>query len=325
MHLVLVILLFILGVLFIVKGGDLLIDACFMLSKISGISPIIIGATLVSLSTALPEITVSLIAIHHELYDLAVGNAIGSMICNICLVLGAGILLSPQKINLAEFQNKGSLLIFLNLLLFLLCFNFQIDFLESVLLLTIFFMFFYYNLKEAKQSYNIKRNEKKMHLSKKKLLLSILQFLFSVGFIFIGSNLIVKNGEMLAQLLGLDGGVVGFTIIAVSTSLPELITTILAVKKKNMELALGNIIGANIINITLLFGLGGFISGVSGLLVSSNALYVLLPLLFIMTLLLLLPIFRTKKTHRLQGIMLIIIYIIYTIFILSTLIKHTST
>lgn len=323
MQIALVLLLFILGLFFIIKGGDLLIDACFMLSKISGISPVIIGATLISLATALPEITVSLIAINSKLFDLAIGNAIGSMICNICLVLGAGIILSPQKIKLNYFQNKASLLIFLNLLLFLLCFNFKIDYLESFLLIIICIMFFYYNVKEAKESIKYKKNKTKQY-STKKIIITALQFLISCGFIFLGSQLIVKNGEKLTYLLNLEGEVIGFTFIAASTCLPELITTILAVKKNSMELALGNIVGANIINITLLFGLGGFISGSSGLLVSKNALFMLLPFLFLMTLILFLPIFKTQKTYRLQGIILIIIYLIYTLFILSTLILHTS-
>jgi cation:H+ antiporter len=163
MQLFLVIVLFILGLFFIVKGGDLLVDACFLLSKISGISPALIGATLVSLATALPEITVSLIAIHNNLFDLAIGNAIGSMICNVCLVLGAGILLSPQKVKIKEFQNKGFLLIFLNLLLFMLCINFQIDFLESLLLLIICVMFFQNNISEAKQFMGQKNKQKKQY------------------------------------------------------------------------------------------------------------------------------------------------------------------
>jgi cation:H+ antiporter len=150
------------------------------------------------------------------------------------------------------------------------------------------------------------------------------QFTIGCLLIFIGSRLIVQNGERLSQLLHIDGEIIGFTIIAASTCLPELVTTIIAVKKNSIELALGNIIGANIINITLLFGLGGFLSGKSGLIISKHALFVLLPFLFMITLLLLLPIFKTKKAHRLQGVFLIFIYLIYTLFILSTLIQHAS-
>ena len=325
MDLFVIILLFCIGVFFIVKGSDFLVDACLMFSNITGISQVVIGATFISLVTALPEITISFIAIREGLHHLAVGNAIGSMVCNVCLVLGAAILLSPQKVKLREFKNKGALLIFLNILLFFLCFNFYIDLFESILLIIICVLFFQSNFKEAKRSIENKKQDFKIITHKKrKIIFTLLQFIIGVISVFFGSRLLVATSENLSIILKIKSELIGYTLLAFSTCLPELVTTLLAIKKQSIELALGNIVGANIINITLLFGLGGIVAGTSGLFISKHTLFMLIPMLFMISLLLLLPIFKTKKTHRFQGIMLLAIYVFYTIFILSTLIVHTS-
>lgn len=166
MQLLIILLFLILGLFFIIKSSDTLIDACFLFASFTGISKVVIGATLISTATALPEIVTSIIAITKNLYSLAVGNAIGSMICNIALVLGAGIILLPQKVNLQEFKNKAVLLVFLNLLLFFMCLNFRLQILESFLLLLFFFLFLYENTKSAKKS--IQQN-KKNKMDKKKV------------------------------------------------------------------------------------------------------------------------------------------------------------
>jgi len=306
-----VILLFLLGLVLILRGGDYLVDACLMLSKITGISQVVIGATLVSVATALPEICVSLIAVANYLHYLAVGNALGSMICNIALVLGMGIILSPQKIQLKEFKNKAVILMFLIFLLFTLCINLKIGLVESVLLLSMGVLFLYINFREAKFSMEEKKLADKTIVTKKEIATFLLKFIF-------GANLLVKNSEILGEMMGVNTEIIGFTVIAFSTCLPELVTTITALRKQSMELALGNIVGANIMNITLLFGLGALLSGNTGLQISKNASFVLIPLLIFMTLLLILPILATKKIWRIQGIFLLIIYIAYIAIILST-------
>jgi cation:H+ antiporter len=316
----LVILLFILGLLFIIKGSDFLIDSCLILSQLTSISKIVIGATLVGIATSLPEISVSLIAVGQNLHHMAVGNAIGSMICNVALITGAAIVIAPQRIALNSFKSKAFLLIILNFVLFLFCLNLKIRLVESVILLSICGSFFYVNIIEAKKSLKEHQKNKTNASLKKDWLILILQFIIGVSSIFVGANMLVDNGERIAFMLNMGSEIVGLTVIAFSTSLPELITTIAAVKKKSMDLVLGNIIGTNIINITLLFGLGGVLAGSAGLNISKSALLVSIPLLIFITLMLVLPILKTAKTNRIQGVLLVTTYIFYTLFILSTLI-----
>ena len=324
MYQVLIILLFILGLFFIIKGSDFLIDSCLMLSKLTSISQVIIGATLVSVATSLPEISVSLIAVAHDLHDLAVGNAIGSMICNVALVIGAAIVIAPQKVSLKSFKSKALLLIFLNFVLFIFCINLKIGLIESIILVSICAMFFYINILEAKKSLKEHKKTKSNIGIKKDWAILFFKFIIGTLAIFIGANMLVHNGERLAYMLNIGSEVIGLTIIAFSTSLPELITTMSAVKRKSMELALGTIIGTNIINITLLFGFGGLLAGRVGLNISKSTLSVSIPLLIFMTLTLILPILKTSKTHRIQGILLIATYLLYTLIILSTLITSTQ-
>ena len=320
MQQLLVILLFILGLLFIVKGSDFLIDSCLILSKLTSISKIVIGATLVSIATSLPEISVSLIAVAQDLHNMAVGNAIGSMICNVALITGAAIVIAPQKIEVNSFKSKAFLLVFLNFVLFIFCLNLKIRLLESIILVSICGIFFYVNIIEAKKSLEEHRKTKTNVSLKKDWLILFFQFLIGLLSIFVGANMLVDNGERIAFMLNMGSEIIGLTVIAFSTSLPELITTISAIKKKSMDLALGNIIGTNIINVTLLFGLGGLLAGRAGLNISKGALLVSIPLLIFITLTLVLPILKTSKTHRIQGVLLIATYILYTLIILSTLI-----
>ena len=160
-------------------------------------------------------------------------------------------------------------------------------------------------------------------MKKKDWAILMLEFIVGCASIFMGSNMLVENGEKLAFMLNIGSEVVGLTVIAFSTSLPELITTLAAIKKKSMGLALGTIIGTNIINVTLLFGLGGLLAGRAGLNISKGALLISIPFLIFITLLLILPILKTSKTYRLQGILLIITYLLYTLIILSTLMLGT--
>lgn len=316
MYTLLIVLLFILGLFFIVRGGDFLVEACLKISDITGINKIIIGATLVSLATALPEICVSLIAIANDLHHLAVGNALGSMICNVALVLGAAFIISQKKINLKNFETKAWLLLSLNIVLFIFALNLKIGMLESFVLLVSFVLFFIYNFVKAKKQ--VKENKTPKIKDKKLILKTIIKFAVGTFGIFVGAKMLVSNGELLALALGVNSEAIGLTIIAFGTCLPELITTIISIKKESMELALGNIVGANIINITLLFGLGSVLSGFN-LSLPLTSLLKTLPILLLSVFLLILPILNTSKTHKFQGILLVAIYVIYMLYIIASL------
>lgn len=323
MYTVLVSLLFILGLFFIVRSGDLLVDASFLISEITGVSKLIIGATLVSLATALPEICVSLIGITNNLHYLAVGNAVGSMICNLALVISIAIIIAPGKIKQKSFNTKSDILIVLTTILFIFCLDFKITPLESFVLLSLFIAFFVYNFLEAKQQIALKKeltqNKVKKNFSKKLIIKTAVKFLLGTLGIFVGANMLVRNGQVLATLLNINSEIIGLTVIAFGTCLPELITTIVSIKKESMSLALGNVMGANIINITLLFGLGGLLGGSTGLRVPVSSVATSIPILLLLTLILIVPIIAGKKTYKKQGIMLMAIYVIYTIYIIAKL------
>ncbi|MDE7373525.1 MAG: sodium:calcium antiporter, partial [Clostridia bacterium] len=292
------VILLILGIILVVKGGDWFVDAASWIAEVSGIPTFIIGATIVSLATTLPEILVSSISAGQidpitglpSGAGMAIGNAVGSVNCNIALIMAISLLFMPVAFKRKDYATKMILLLLaISVLWTVSAINTNVTWWEALIVLAVFIAFMAENVLSAKKHskelipaveadtpipntteeqkpsvleklgiltyYVNKQNSKKITLKKsgkvierKDIFKNIFLFILGAAGIVIGAQLMCDNGAMFAEKLGMSKDLVGVTILAVGTSLPELVTTITAIAKKKSDLSVGNVIGANIID-----------------------------------------------------------------------------
>lgn len=322
-----------LGITFLIVGGNWFVSSAIDFGKKTKIPSIIVGATIVSIATTLPELFVSTISAARGSFGLSIGNAAGSVICNTALIAGLSMAFMPTIIKEKDSPIKYWILIASSILLFVFAIslngNFAIEWYEALIFIAIFALFMTINIVEAKNTMKTMRLESLSVKKKKaeeenteniKWWKIIVFFMLGAGGVAGGAILTVNNAEAIAKALGISDTFIGLTVAAIGTSLPELVSTIVSIKKKNSEIGYGNIIGANILNITLIVGLSGLISGGVGLTVSTLTFAVSLPFIIFITAIFLLPIIFKQKTYRWQGITLLVLYFAYmTYLIVATL------
>ena len=312
MSLIWVILLFALGILLIVKGGDYFVDAATWIAEVSGVPKVIVGATVVSIATTLPEIIVSITAAVSGSADIAVGNAIGSVTANTGLILSICALTAPFAIKIRDYALKGILFVLAAVSIYIFSLKGSLSIIGSVLLFVIFIVFIYENVKLAKENIG---GDNSLETNKKETAYKIFQFVAGTAGIVIGARLLVDNGKLLAQFLGVPEAIIGVTLIAIGTSLPELVTTIIAVSKKQGALSVGNIIGANIIDTTLIVPICGIISG-RPLAIEKQSLMLDMPACIIAAAVAVIPMLLMKRLMRWQGVLLLSVYIAYLVLLM---------
>lgn len=321
MALWLVILLFIIGLFAIVKGGDMFVDAASWMAEVSGIPKLIIGATVVSLATTLPELIVSVMATMDGKIDMAIGNAIGSVTANTGLIMGISILIIPAVISRKDYIMKAIFLLGATMLMVIFGFNGRIGVLESALLLVIFMLALIENVKEARSCMIIAGERvcaiEDKAVSRKEKTGNVIKFVLGAAMIVVGSRLLVDNGSYLAIILGVPERIIAVTFIAIGTSLPELVTTISAIAKKHSSLSVGNIIGANIIDLTFILPVCSILSGKT-IPVSETLARLDLPASFFVICIAILPTLFTKKFARWQGISLLTAYLGYILITITS-------
>lgn len=322
-------LLFLVGLIIIIKGGDLFVDASVWFATITGIPTIIIGATIVSLATTLPELFVSVFASAQGSPDMAIGNAVGSTICNIGLILSTAILFAPSKVNRKFFSHKGLLMIGSTVLLLIFSGDTILSKGEGIILFVILLIFIRLNLKQFKGSNILVENDKEdRNFESKTIVKNVMKFILGTIFIIIGAQLLVEHGRKIAEFFNVPEQIISLTLIALGTSLPELTTSITAIVKGHEGISVGNIIGANILNNTMILGTAAF-TAEHGLNISKRdilffgktfenipqTLYVDLPVSLALMLILVISGIYNRKLKRTTGIMLLSIYILYLIFL----------
>lgn len=311
MELATIIFLFLVGIVFIVKGGDYFVDASSWIAEVSGIPKLIIGATIVSLATTLPEMLVSVMAAAKGSVDMAIGNAVGSVTANIGLIMAISLICMPGIIKRADYLLKSILMLAAAGLIVACGFSGQTTMPISVVLLLIFCIFLWENVASAKRAMTVQTEEKRSKKPvRKEILQNIAKFVIGAIGIVWGADLLVDNGSALAALAGVPERVIGVTIIAVGTSLPELITTITAIVKKQSSLSVGNILGANIIDLTLILPLSAFVSGKALPIAEASAKYDL-PACLIVGCIAIIPAMISQKFRKWQGVALLLTYGVY--------------
>lgn len=323
MELFLTILLFAIGIFLVVKGGDYFVDASSWIAEVSGIPKLIIGATVVSIATTLPEMLVSVMAARDSLFepnqeiaqgyvDISIGNAIGSVTANIGLIMAISLICMPGIIKRKDYMLKSIIMLLASFIIVVSGFVGKVTLPLSVLLLCLFVFFFTENTISAKKAVSLSKSEEKDEsmTEKKTVIINIVKFVCGAAGIVVGARLLVNNGSDLARLIGIKERIIGVTLIAVGTSLPELITTITAISKKQSELSVGNIIGANIMDLTLIMPLSSVISG-RPLNITKTSAMIDLPACLLVGIISVVPALISKKFTRLQGIILLLIYVAY--------------
>ncbi len=300
-----------------------LVSGASSLAKRIGISPLVIGLTIVSVGTSAPELVVSVKAALNGQSALSIGNVLGSNFFNIGIILGLSALIYPLAVKRQLLKLDVPVMILAALLFFLFFLDSIISRIEALIFIVMFVSYTVYLLISSKKK-NIKTqdsdSEKEMHLEEeirlnKHWTLDIL--LIGVGLLGLvyGSDLLVENAVIIAARLGMSEAMIGLTIVAAGTSMPELATSVVAAVKKRADIAIGNVVGSNIFNILLILGVAGLIQPIS----APDINYV--DSLFVIGISLLLWIFMKQGTRitRWQGAAFILFYLVYFSIKLSTM------
>ena len=306
--------LFAAGLICIIKGGDWFVDAASWIASVSGIPQFIIGATIVSLATTLPEILVSVMAAASGSVEMATGNAIGSVTANTGMILAVSILFMPAVIDRRKYMTKSLIFLGAIVLLWLLSLGGQLTVVGAVVMMCLFIFFIYENISEAKKELGAK-TDSKGSADTKTVLKNIVLFIVGAAGIVVGSRLLVDNGTIIAtDILHIDERIVSLTMVAIGTSLPELVTTVTAIAKKQSALSVGNIVGANIIDMILILPLCSFILGGS-LPVAWSTLWVDLPISFLVAFITIVPALISGRFRRWQGAAALAVYAGYIVYL----------
>ncbi|MFI3163267.1 MAG: calcium/sodium antiporter [Bacillota bacterium] len=330
MTLLIIILLVALGFVLIIKGGDIFVDGAVEIATATKIPPLLIGATIVSIGTTLPEITVSYIAAFQGDASLAVSNSVGSMLCNVALILGIALTFAVARLDKKSFMSKIAFVILVTILTLVFIFDLTLSLVEMLVLLSIFFIFIAFNVVEAigksKESKSDDFGDEEK-FGTKEYLISGVKLIIGGFAIFCGAQLLVNNVSIIAtDYLNISTTIVGFTVVALGTSLPELATSINAIKKKNIDISIGNVMGANVINAALIVGGSGLVASRNNafnLVLDSSQMGIIIAgvvALLLGVLILVVPILLKSRTYKAQGISMLAIYFAYLAYILSTII-----
>lgn len=319
--------LFALGVVLIVKGGDWFVDGAVWMAEVTRIPKFIIGATVISLATTLPEIIVSTIAAveghailtsgvgdciaaSQEKVGMAIGNGIGSVVCNTALILAISLIFMPIAVDRKSFAPKSLLLIAALCALFAFSVSGYFPIAGAIVLLLIFLAYIAENIRSAQRETVKEETSHRPDTDKKSVILNILRVLTGAACIVLGSQLMVNNGSKIAAAWGVSEAIIGVTIVAIGTSLPELVTAVTALVKKQSSMSVGNVIGANIIDTTLIIAVCSFIYG-GRLPVSQQNIYLDFPVAILVTLIATIPTIICKRFRRWQGVLMLLVYIAY--------------
>lgn len=309
------VLLFIVGLIFLIKGGDWFVDGATGIAHKFHIPELLIGATVVSIGTTLPEVMVSATSAVSGHGEIAYGNALGSIICNTALISALTIAIKPSQVDRKTFLTPVIFFWAATAVYVFVAAKFQ--YFSRPVGIVLLALFVIYMITVIMQQKNQSKAEEKTDDSP--ILKNIVLLVIGAALIAVGSDLLVDNGTIIAKALGVPESVIALTFVALGTSLPELVTAITSLAKGHGALSLGNIIGANFFNIVLVSGvsvtLSPFSLPQSKLIGNMNSsLVVDIPVMILVMLLLTLPAILRQKLSRVQGIALLLIYAAFCVF-----------
>ncbi|MCV0391863.1 MAG: calcium/sodium antiporter [Nitrosopumilus sp.] len=306
MEIILSAILTIVGLVMLCFGGNWLVNGGVVIAKKFRISNLVIGMTIVAYGTSTPELAAS-VAAAGEHSAIILGNIVGSNIANIGMVIGVAAMIVPVVVNKSLLRKEIPIMLAVSFLLVLISIDGELSQYDGVLLLFGLGVFSYYTIKDA-----LKHREKKDENSIKEKNNVYLKAIGLIGIgivlLYVGAIITVDNAVILAKEFGLSEKIIGLTVIAIGTSLPELITSLLAIKKGHSDIGIGNIIGSNIYNILMIMGVGAALGGV----IISSDVYVDYAVMIIFSVSLLIAL-KTGVVNRIMGVGLAMGYVAYLI------------
>ena len=296
--------LLILGLVFLIFGGDLLVRSAVSFAEKFGVSSFLIGVTVVSFGTSVPELMVSIQAAMDQAADIAIGNVLGSNIANIALVLGVSVVIRPLSVTTNTYKLSWWVMLISSLLFILFLLDNVITKMEGLLLIAGLFFFIIFSIKR-----NIPNEES--ITSKINIQTGILFFVLGAIGLYFGSELFVESAISIASFFNVPKFVIGITVVALGTSLPELVTSIVALMKGQNNISLGNLIGSNIFNVFAVLGITSLIQELG---TSSILLFLDFGVMLAVILVFGYQLFIRKKISRTAGFILLSGYFSYILF-----------
>lgn len=301
--------LLVVGFILLIKGADFFVDGSASVAKKLRIPTMIIGMTIVAMGTSAPECAVSIAASVKGSNTMAISNVIGSNIFNLMIVCGACALFAPLAVKASTLKQEFPLSILAAILLLAMGYmGMSLNRIEGVILLVIFALFLLWMVWEAKKARNNTEVEEIETLPGWKCLIYIVGGIIAI---VIGGDLVVDSASNIAAAFGLTQTLIGLTVVAFGTSLPELVTSLVAAKKGETDMALGNVIGSNIFNILLVLGIAGAVSPMAFLM--ENLIDAII--LIAVSILVWIFAWRKKKLNRVHGVIMIVVYAAYVVYI----------
>lgn len=323
------ILLFLAGLITLIIGADLLVRGASRLAAAFGVSPLIIGLTIVAIGTASPEIAVSIQAAASGQGDLTLGNVLGSNIFNILFILGVTAMVTPIVIAEQLIRKDAPIMVGISLLTLLLAFNGTLSLFDGILLLIGLVAYIVFAMRQSKQESRAVQEEYAGEFAEKEphntrsTTMNIVFITAGLGLLVLGSNWLVGSAVKLARTFGVSELIIGLTIVAAGTSLPEVATSVIAAIKKENDIAVGNVVGSNIFNLLCVLGLAS-IAAPGGINISQDALRFDIPVMIFVALVTLPIFFIDGRIARLEGGLLFSYYIMYMIYVVLRAIQSPA-
>lgn len=322
MSILLSVILIIIGFILLIKGADFLVDSSSNIAKKFHIPEIVIGLTIVSIGTSLPELMVSLKSAISGHSDMSVGNVVGSNICNLLLILGLSSTIRPLIFKRETRLIETPMCLVLTIIFGILCnTSGGISRPEAIVLLVLFVMFIIYTIimgikgekfdEEDGESKEIIQDKKQVSMLK-----NIIFIILGIVGLKIGGDLVVDNSTIIAEHFNISEQIISLTIVAIGTSLPELVTSVVAALKGNSDISIGNILGSNIFNMALIMGISALINPITYNAAYNFEIGILIAASIILTLFPIIP--PKNKMSRGNGIVYLILYVVYTLILLNT-------
>ncbi len=302
------------GLVLLFFGADWLVKGAVTMALHLGLSPLIVGLTVVALGTSLPEALVSVQAAIDNQGGIALGNVIGSNILNIALILGISALIQPLKVDSHLVKADVPLLVGASFLLIVLLEDFHISRMEGALLLLCIVFYVSGNIMTVKRTSPAEDEIEGMEIPEdpsKNLLRDIGFLILGLIALAFGSNFLVSGAVDLARLWGLSEALIGLTIVSIGTGTPELATALMAAYRKTADIAIGNAVGSNLFNIMFVVGLAGLVAPMDATGINSSDLYVM----FGLTILLLPTVWTGMVLDRKEGFLFLVIYVSYLYYL----------
>ena len=324
-------LLFVAGLVALIAGAELLVRGASKLALSFGISPLVVGLTVVSFGTSAPEMAVSVGAVLGGTTDIAIGNVVGSNIFNVLFILGLSALITPLVVNIQLIRQEVPIMIGASLLLLALSLDGKLGLFDSGLLFALLLAYTVFLVRQSRAETQAARDEYAAEVKSSapgawdaRLPVQLLLIVVGLGLLVLGSEWLVSSSIVFAKALGVSDVVIGLTIVAAGTSMPEVAASVMAAIKGERDIAVGNVVGSNLFNILGCLGLAGLVAGGGGLVVPPSVLNFDIWVMIAVALACL-PVFVTgREIARWEGGVFMLYYVAYAAYVVLAAKQHDA-